>query len=128
MVIRHRRTIMTAAVYVERAQRRGVLLRDIIARHEGLSAKEALPVAARRIKEGQGTFENVCRGRLKGIGAHINDKLKRALAREILREIDKWTAELDQLVGDGLSADLVEVESISQTVKRLKASIQDDPS
>lgn len=118
---------MTAAVYVERAQRRGVLLRDIIARHEGISVKEALPVAARRIKEGQGTFENVCRGRLKGIGAHINDKLKRALAREILREIDKWTAELDQLLDDGSPTDLVEVETIAQTVKRLKDAIKEEP-
>ena len=123
MVIRDRGIVMSAAAYVDRAARRGVRLRDILANRLGLPAKEAAPLAARRVRIGAGTFDNICRGRLKGIEAHINDTLKDALARELCIEIERHANELTQLLADGADADSREVREISQMVARLRAAL-----
>lgn len=123
MVIRDRRIMMSAAVYVDRAAKRGMRLRDLLAGRFGVPARDAASLAARRMHVGAGTFDNICRGRLKGIEAHINDKLKEALARELCTEIEQHAAELAQLLADGADADGREVLEISQMVARLRAAL-----
>lgn len=123
MVIRERGIVMSAAVYVDRAAKRGMRLRDLISDRLGVSARDAVSQAARSVRVGSGTFENICRGRLKGIGAHINDKLREALARELCVEIERHANELAQLLADGADADSREVQEISKMVARLRAAI-----
>ncbi|MFG1340394.1 hypothetical protein [Xanthobacter autotrophicus] len=122
MVIRERGIVMSAAVYVDRAAKRGLRLRDLLAGRFGVPARDAASLAARRVRIGAGTFENICRGRLKGIEAHINDKLREALARELCSEIERHADELAQLLADGAGADSREVQEISQMVTRLRAA------
>lgn len=123
MVIRERGIIMSAAAYVDRAAKRGLRLRDLLAGRFGVPARDAASLAARRVRIGAGTFDNICRGRLKGIEAHINDKLREALARELCSEIERHANELTQLLADGADADSREVHEISQMVARMRAAL-----
>ncbi|MFG1429306.1 hypothetical protein [Roseixanthobacter glucoisosaccharinicivorans] len=127
MVIRHRGTVMSAVAYVERASRRGVRLRDILAKRSGLSAKEAVPVAARAVRAGAGTFENICRGRIKEIGAHLNDALRDALIRELLTEIEIHAAELSGLLADGSDPSGGEVQQVVARVAQIRRAIGEPP-
>lgn len=123
MVIRERGIVMSAAAYVDRAAKRGLRLRDLLAERFGVPARDAASLAARRVRIGAGTFDNICRGRLKGIEAHINDKLREALARELCVEIERHANELAQLLVDGADVDSGEVREISQMVARMRAAL-----
>ncbi|MGU3496374.1 hypothetical protein ACLBXM_20230 [Xanthobacteraceae bacterium A53D] len=127
MGIRERGIVMSAAAYVERAASRGVRLRDIIAKRMGLSAKEALPLAARRIRAGAGTYENICRGRLKDIGAHLHDALRQALIRELLAEIEAHTHELTVLLSDGADPSGGEVRAVVARLAEIRRALGEAP-
>lgn len=127
MGIRDRGIVMTAAAYVERAASRGVRLRDIIVRRMGLSAKEAVPLAARKIRAGTGTYENICRGRLKDIGAHLHDALRQALIRELFLEIEAHTNELSALLADGADPCGGEVQQVAARLAQLRREIGEAP-
>ena len=124
MDIRQRGMIMSAAAYVERASRRGVRLRDIIARRRGLSAKEALPVAARAVRAGAGTFENLIRGRIKDIGAHLNDALRQALIRELMLELEAHANELAVILADGADPTGGEAGEVVERIAQIRAALR----
>jgi hypothetical protein len=92
---------MTSAAYVDQAAKRGRWLRDLIARHNNTDAKSAMPIAAERLNIGPGSFQMICRGTLKEVGAHVYDALQNALARELLVEAQMHVQEIAALMADG---------------------------
>lgn len=90
-------TIMTAAVYTDRARAWTRLLERAVAEKHGVAERDARTFVARKTGIAPGTLENIRNGRIKAIAVHVFDALRGAVEGELTREIARLEHELQML-------------------------------
>lgn len=88
---------MTSAAYVERGRSWGRFLEDREASRAGVPIRQARPSVARRTGVATGTLASLRNGRLKAIAAHVYDRLRAAVERELVAEMQALEHELQTL-------------------------------
>jgi Tat protein secretion system quality control protein TatD with DNase activity len=122
MVIQRERLIMTSAVYVEQARDWSTRLEELQAQKSGTNLSEARKVVAREIGASPSTLENLRNRRVKGIAAHIYDRLKARVVRELEEEVRHLTHELHVLNATGVhpaSSEVAEAEADLARVRKV---------
>lgn len=97
-----RGTTMNSAIYIDRARAWGARLEDREAMRSGLPIKEARPIVARRTGVSTGALTNLRKNRLKSIAAHVYDRLRAAVERELQGELAALQHELAVLRQTGV--------------------------
>lgn len=91
-----------ANAYVERARDWAVAIEDAAAKEARASLRVVRPSVAREVGVSPGTLENLRAGRLKGIAAHIYERLQAATLRRLQAEVQRIEHEIHVLKAQGL--------------------------
>lgn len=105
---------MTPAAYVDAAQGWARELEDREARRTGMTVAEARKVVANRTTVAPGTLENLRKGRLKAVAAHVFERLRTGVIAELEAEVMRLEHELTVLRQTGShpgSDEMAEVEA-----------------
>lgn len=81
------------------------------AARSGVTKPVARAIVARRLRVVPGTLENIVRGRLKDIGHELAERLRGAIANELLREISRLERELELARACGPGPDRDEIDA-----------------
>lgn len=118
-----RRTIKMQQVdFVDRSR---AWLRDLETAHrrKGASAADARTVVSRCTGIAPGTLENLSGNRLKTVGAHVYEALRRAAIRQITKDIETLRHELTVAEAASLDAHSDEVDDLEATIAAAVAMI-----
>lgn len=94
--------VSAANAYVERARNWAAAIEDSAAKEARASLRVVRPSVAREVGVSPGTLENLRAGRLKGIAAHIYERLQAATLRRLQSEMRRIEHELHVLKAQGL--------------------------
>ncbi len=92
----------SANAYVERARTWAAAIEDSAAKEARASLRVIRPSVAREVGVSPGTLENLRAGRLKGIAAHIYERLQAATLRRLQGEMRRIEHEIHILAQQGL--------------------------
>jgi uncharacterized protein YhaN len=115
--------VMTAAAYVERARDWSTRLEDKEAERSGVNLSEARKVVAREIGASPGTLENLRNRRVKGIAAHIYDRLRARVIRELESEMRHLEHELQILKQTGVGPSDGETEAVVAGLAKVREAL-----
>ena len=94
--------VSLANAYVERARTWAAAIEDSAAKEARASLRVVRPSVAREVGVSPGTLENLRAGRLKGIAAHIYERLQAATLRRLQAEMRRIEHEIHVLKAQGL--------------------------
>jgi hypothetical protein len=114
---------MTSGSYVEKARAWSRVLEDREAARSGLTIREARPNAARKIGIPPGTLANLRNGRLKSIAAHVFDRLRAAVERELQAEMRALEHELQLLRQQGVDPRDIEIEAVVADLAKVRHAL-----
>lgn len=114
---------MSAAAFVDRAQAYERLLVDKEAARSGQSSNAARQKVAMRVGAAPGTLENLRRGRLKEVAAHVYAKLHASVVAELEAELRHVEQQLAIARATGLDVAAGGVFSLEANEARLKEAL-----
>ncbi len=114
---------MTSASYVERARSWGRVLEDREAARSGVPLRQARPKVARQTGVASGTLANLRNGRLKAIAVHVYDRLRQAVERELVAEMQALEHELQILRQTGADPRGPEIEEVVSHLSAARAAL-----
>lgn len=114
---------MSAAAFVDRAQAYERLLVDKEAARSGQSSNAARQKVAQRVGAAPGTLENLRRGRLKEIAAHVYAKLHASVVAELEAELRHVETQLAIARATGLDVAAGGVFSLEANETRIKEAL-----
>jgi len=100
-----RGTTVTAIDFVDNARGYARLLEEDAAQRSGVPIEDARPIVAGRLGIAPGTLTSLRKNRLKDISAAVYDRLNKAAAQLIERQIANLEHELDVVRRQGLDGD-----------------------
>ena len=92
-------------------------------RRSGVAKPLARAAVARRIGVAPGSFENLDRGRVKGVRAWFYERLRDAFIREGEQELRRLAHELAMARAAGLRDDQSEVRAVKACIEALRKEI-----
>lgn len=114
---------MSAAAFVDRAQAYERLLVDREAARTGQPSNAARQKVAQRVGAAPGTLENLRRGRLKEIAAHVYAKLHASVVAELEAELRHVERQLAIARATGLDVAAGGVFSLEANETRIKEAL-----
>lgn len=118
-----RGTIVSAVAYVENARDWARRLEDDEAASAGVPVEDARSVVARRLGIAPGTLTSLRKNRLKSISAHVYDRLNKAAARALERQLVQLTHELHLIRQQGLDARSDEAAAVVADIHAVRAAL-----
>lgn len=88
------------------------------------SLERARASVARKLGVGQGTFENLVRGRLKKLDAALRDRLQAVVVHQLQSEIARLQHDLDNARQIGLRADCEQVVEVSTYLEKARSILR----
>jgi hypothetical protein len=114
---------MQSTPFVERAASWARRLEDREAKRSGSPIVLARDAVARRTLIAAGTLENLRKGRLKAIAAHVYESLRAAMVRELASEVRSLEQEIDALVASGADARASEIRAILASLQEARKAL-----
>lgn len=115
--------IATAARDVRQAAEWSTLLENREAARSGIRVVDARRTVARRVGAMPGTLENLRNRRLKGIAAHIYDRLRARVIRELESEMRHLEHELHILKQTGVGPSDRETEAVVASLAKVRQTL-----
>lgn len=115
----------TAASFVDQAGAWGRRLEDREADRLGMTVREARAVVARRSGVAPGTLENLRKGRLKSVGAHVYARLRAAVIRELEAEHAALEHELQLLRAAGSDPRENEIAAVVASREAVRSALRE---
>ncbi len=123
MRIPRERISMTATVYLERARDWARMLEDREAAATGEPLRQARVAVARKIGVASGTLENLRKGRLKSVPAHVFDFIRSGVLRALEAELRHVEFEIQIARQTGLDAASSDFQSALASQARLRSAL-----
>jgi ribosomal protein L29 len=123
MRIHAERTMLTAAETIEVAQLWGRYLEQREGERYGGDLKKVRPAVARRIGVSPGTLENLRKGRLKAVAAHVYARLWEAIDNELRTELRHLESELAAHATRRLDVNPDEAAAIVADIARIRTAL-----
>lgn len=117
----HRNRDMSSTTYTDRARDWGKALEDRERSRTGRSSVEARRRVAAQVGVAPGTLENLRKGRLKNIAAHVYDRLRCLVIAELQAEVAAHEHEIQTLMAIGADARSDEVSEARQNLREIHA-------
>lgn len=111
------------AAFVENARGWSKTLEDREADKTGHCLKQVRPIIARRIGIPAGTLENLRNGRLKAIAAHVYERLRAGVIRELEAEMRHLDHELNILRQTGMDPRSDDTAAVLADIKTVRAAL-----
>jgi hypothetical protein len=115
---------MSSLVYAERAREWGVTLEDRERARTGLPLPMARKRVADRAGASPGTLENLRKGRLKNIAAHLYDRLRLLVIAELQAEVIAHEHEIETLLAIGADTRDDEMAEAKASLREIKALLK----
>ena len=114
----------SAEAYLDRARGWSRYLEDLEARRTGSTVDAVRPAIARRLGVSPGSLEGLRKGRVKLVAAHLFDRLRAAVIRELQHEIRGLEHELSTLRTGGTRLDDPEIQEVVALLSAAKAALR----
>jgi uncharacterized hydantoinase/oxoprolinase family protein len=117
----HRNRDMSATDYTDRARGWGSFIEKRERLRNGRSTEDARRRIASKVGVTPGTLENLRKGRLKSIAAHVYDRLHLLFVTELRAEEAAHEHELETLMATGADPRGSEVAEVEANLRKIRA-------
>lgn len=114
---------MNSAAYVDTAEGWAKRLEDREAARSGTTVAEARRVIATRTTVAPGTLENLRKGRLKAIAAHVYERLRASVIKELEAEVRALEHELQLLRATGADPRHGEIDAVVASLASVRKAL-----
>ncbi|MBN9434023.1 MAG: hypothetical protein J0I45_16450 [Bosea sp.] len=112
---------MSALTYNDRARDWGRVLEDRERARSGLPLNQARERVAAKVGASPGTLENLRKGRLKKIAAHVYDRMRWLVIAELQAEVAAHEHEIQTLMAIGADPHSDAMEEAQTSLRQIKA-------